>query len=68
MPYGRVGRSPRAAVVVIVTIMIALVMIDFLRQDSVVRSVFDSLSPSQTPVQRPIDGSGIPRPTRPTRQ
>ena len=26
MPYGRVGRSPRAAVVVIVTIMIALVM------------------------------------------
>ena len=63
MPYGRVGRSPRAAVVVIVTIMMALLLVDLLRQDSLVRSVFDSLFPSQTL----IDDSGIPRPTRPAR-
>jgi hypothetical protein len=68
MPYGRVGRPPRAAVVVIVTIMIALALVDLMRQDSVVRSVFDSIFPSQTPLERLIDDSGIPRPTRPIRQ
>ena len=68
MPYGRVGRPPRAAVVLIVTILIALVLVDLMRQDSVVRSVFDSLFPSRTPVERFIDDSGIPLRTRPTRQ
>ena len=68
MPYGRVGRPPRAAVVVIVTIMIALVLVDLMRQDSVVRSVFDSIFSSRTPFERLIDDSGIPPPTRPTRQ
>jgi hypothetical protein len=68
MPYERAGIPPRAAVVVIVTIMLALVLVDLMRQDSVVRSVFDSLFPSQSPVERLIDGSGIPHRTRPTRQ
>lgn len=68
MPYGRAGRPPSAAVVLIVTIVIALVMIDLMRQDSVVRSVFDSLFPSRAPVERFIDDSRIPRPTRPRRQ
>ena len=68
MPYRRAGRPPRAAVVLIVTIVIALVMIDLMRQDSVVRSVFDSLFPSRAPVERSIDDSRIPRPIRPRRQ
>ena len=67
MPYGRAGRPPRAAVVLIVAIAIALVMIDLMRQDSVVRSVFDSLFPSRSPVERLIDDVLPPR-TRPRRQ
>ncbi len=68
MPYGRAGRPRRAAVVLIVTIVIALVMIDLMRRDSVVRSVFDSLFPSWAPIERSIDNPRIPRPTRPRRQ
>lgn len=68
MPYGRAGRPRRAAVVLIVTIVIVLVMIDLMRQDSVVRSVFDSLFHSRSPVERFIDDTGLPRPTRPRRQ
>ena len=68
MPYGRAGRPPRTVVVLIITLVLALVMIDLMRQDSVVRSVFDSLFPSQAPVERFIDDSGIPLRTRPTRQ
>jgi len=68
MPYRRAWRPPRTAIVLIVTIVIALVMIDLMRQDSLVRSVFDSLSPSRTPVERFIDDTGLPPRTRPTRQ
>ncbi len=68
MPFGRAGKPRRAAVVLIVTIVIVLVMIDLMRQDSVVRSVFDSLSPSRAPVELFIDDSRTPRPTRPRRQ
>ncbi len=64
MPYGRAGRPPRTVVVLIVTIVIALVMIDLMRQDSVVRSVFDSLFSSWGF----IDDSRVPRPTRPIRE
>lgn len=67
MPYGRAGRPRRATVVLIVTIVIALVMIDLMRQDSVVRSVFDSLFPSRTPVENLIDDV-LPRRTRPERR
>lgn len=68
MPYGRAGRPPRTVVVLIITLVIALVMIDLMRQDSVVRSVFDSLFSSRAPAERSIDDSRIPRPTRPRRQ
>ncbi len=61
MPYGRAGRSPRTAVVLIVAIVIALAMIDLMRQDSVVRSVFDSLWGL-------VDDSRNPRPIRPIRE
>ena len=67
MPYGRAGSPPRTVVVLIVTIVIALVMIDLMRQDSVVRSVFDSLVPNRTPVGRFIDDVPPSR-TRPTRR
>ncbi len=67
MPYGRARKPSRSALVLIVTIVIALVMIDLLRQDSVVRSVFDSLFPSRTPVERLIDDV-LPRRTRPERR
>jgi hypothetical protein len=48
-------------VVLIVAIVIALAMIDLMRQDSVVRSVFDSLWGL-------IDDSRNPRPIRPIRE
>ena len=67
MPYARAGRPHRAAAVLIVTIVIILVMIDLMRQDSVVRSVFDSLVPNRTPVGRFIDDV-LPSRTPPTRR
>jgi len=67
MPYGRARRPSRLALVLIVTIVIALVMIDLMRQDSVVRSVFDGLVPYRTPFGRLIDDV-LPGRTRPTRR
>ena len=67
MPYARARRRPRAAVVLIVTMVIVLVMIDVMRQDSVVRSVFDSLFPTRAPAERFIE-EALPLRERPTRR